>query len=253
MRISSATSYSHRRAIVCAQSRRRSSTNGAQRYSSSSRSNASASASSLSSSYTARACPISFCAIDENATSSSSIGAIPVHSESRHPRTSSSSASPSSSSFTSLLQSRLDRVAVDAAVLEVELVGPVVDDVHRGARDEPQRDRLAAAAVLLARPGFRELRVGRNDGAGMLERLAPAVLPKHLPLVHAASTASRTHFSWSRKRRRNPSRSLVLGPCPVTTARSSSQSGSVYSHTPSSRFRSFGSGTSRPSSRICGT
>jgi hypothetical protein len=49
-----------------------------------------------SSSYAARACPISFCAIDENATSSSSIGAIPVHSESRQPITSSSSASSSS-------------------------------------------------------------------------------------------------------------------------------------------------------------
>ena len=44
----------------------------------------------------ARAWPISFCAIDENATSSSSIGAMPVHSESRQPMTSSSSARPSS-------------------------------------------------------------------------------------------------------------------------------------------------------------
>src|SRR3954447_13487180 len=105
------------------------------------------------SSYTARAWPISFCAIDENATSSSSSGAIPVHSEARQPRISSSSASASSSSFTRLLQPRLDRVAVDAAVLEVELVGPVLDDAHRVARHEPERDRLAAPAVLLPRPG----------------------------------------------------------------------------------------------------
>ena len=49
--------------------------------------------STAASSYSARAWPISFCAIDENATSSSSVGAIPVHSESRQPRISSSSAS----------------------------------------------------------------------------------------------------------------------------------------------------------------
>src|SRR5206468_3326590 len=126
----------------------------------------------------ARACPISFCAIDEKATSSSSIGAIPVHSESRQPRTSSSSASPSRSSFTCFLQSRLDRVAVDPAVLEVELVGPVIHDVYGGARHEPERDRLAAAAVLLARPRLRELGVGRHDRPRMLEGLAAAVLPE---------------------------------------------------------------------------
>src|SRR5581483_5416080 len=50
MRISSATSYSQRRAIVCAQSSRCSCTSGAQRYSPGGRSNASASASSESSS-----------------------------------------------------------------------------------------------------------------------------------------------------------------------------------------------------------
>src|SRR3954449_12385724 len=125
-----------------------------------------ASASSVAaSSYSARAWPISFCAIDENATSSSRNGAIPVHSDSRQPRISSSSASSRSSatrSLTRLLQPHLDRVAVDAAVLEVELVGPVVDDVHRVARDEPERDRLAAAAVLLARGRLREPR-GRSQ------------------------------------------------------------------------------------------
>src|SRR5205807_7429088 len=101
------------------------------------------------SSYSARACPISFCAMEEKATSSSSSGAIPVHSESRQPTISSSSASPSSTcSLTSLLKSGLDRVAVDAAVLEVELVGPVLDVADRVARHEPERDRLASTAVL---------------------------------------------------------------------------------------------------------
>src|SRR4051794_12862090 len=192
MRISSAVSYSQRRAIVCAQSSRRNSTSGAQRYSSSCRSNARASASSASNSYTARAWPISFWAIDENATSSSSSGAIPVHSESRHPITSSSSASPSSSSFTSLLQAGLDRVAVDAPVLEVELVRPLRHRVNCVSRHEPERDRLAAPAVLLARPCFGELRVGRLDRAGVLERLSLAILAEDLP-DHAASKTSRTH------------------------------------------------------------
>ncbi len=54
-----------------------------------------------SSSYTARAWPISFWAMDESATSSSRNSTMPVHSESRQPRTSSSSAS-CRSSFTLL-------------------------------------------------------------------------------------------------------------------------------------------------------
>src|SRR5215470_4616516 len=117
----------------------------------------------------ARAWPISFWAIDENATSSSSMGAIPVHSESRQPRTSSSSARPSSAcSFTSLLQACFDRVAVNPPVLEVELVRPVLDVADRVARDEPERDRLAAPAVLLARPGLRKVGVWCDDRAGVL-------------------------------------------------------------------------------------
>src|SRR3954447_25665092 len=152
------------------------------------------------SSYSARAWPISFCAIDENATSSSSVGAIPVHSESRHPRISSSSAIDSRScarAFTCLLQPRLDRVAVDAAVLQVELVRPLRHLVDRLARDEPQRLALAAPAVLLARPGVGECGVGRDDGAGVREGLALLLLPEDLEDGHryAASTASRTHFS----------------------------------------------------------
>src|SRR5437764_13846429 len=163
MRISSATSYNQRRAIVCAQSSSFNSTNGAQRYSSSARSNASASASSDNSSYTARAWPISFCAIEENATSSSSIGAMPVHSDSRQPRKSSSSAiarSCCSRALTCLLQSCLDRVAIDAAVLEVELVGPVLDVADLVARHEPERNGLATPAVLLARPRLSQVRLG---------------------------------------------------------------------------------------------
>src|SRR5207245_376656 len=102
---------------------------------------------------------------------------------------------------------------VDAAVLEVELVGPVLDVTDRVARREPERYRLAPPAVLLARPGLREVGIGRLDGAGVLERLATPLLPEHL-VDHAASTASRTHCSCSRKRRRKASRSSVFGPCP---------------------------------------
>src|SRR5580765_1505089 len=178
---------------------------------------------------------------------------MPVHSESRQPRTSSSSANPSKSSFTCLLQPALDRIAVDAPVLQLELVGPLVDGVDRVARHEPERDRLAAPAVLLARPRLGELRIGSVDRAGMLERLALPLLPEDLPDHSATRRMSRTQRSCSRKRRRNASRSSVRGPCPVTTCFNSSQSGSLYSQTPSSFFLSFGSGTVRPSSQICGT
>ena len=254
MRISSATSYSQRRAIVCAQSSRRSSTSGAQRYSSSGRSNASASASSVSSSYTARACPISFCAIDENATSSSSIGAIPVHSESRQPMTSSSSARPSSSSFTRLLQARLDRVAVDAPVLQVELVGPVA------RRRAPRR-----AARATTRPTRRGGRTARAPTPPRTPRPARRPSPRartaalrgragRSPRSSAASTASRTHCSCSRKRRAEREPLGRARPVAGDDAASAPPSPArVYSQTPSSRLRSFGSGTVRPSSRICGT
>src|SRR5262249_40435365 len=232
-------------------------TSGVQRYSPSSRSKASSSAvvpsSRAASSYAARAWPISFWAIEENATSSSSVGAIPVHSESRQPTTSSSSASSSRSrsrSLTCLFGPHLERLAVDAPVLQIELAGKVVALVPRVARDEPQRLGLAPAPELLARPRLREGGVGRVDRAGVLERLALLLLAKDLE-DHAA-IASRTHRSCSRKRRRSSSRSAERGPCPVTTALSSSQSGSVYSQTPWSERRSFASGTVRPSSQICG-
>src|SRR5579859_6346265 len=194
--------------------------------------------------------------MDENATSSSSTGAIPVHSELRQPRTSSSSAiwSNSACSLTCLLQLRLQRVAVDPVVVLAELVGEVLDLVDRVARDDPERHRLAATTVLLVRVGVSEGRVGRGHRAGMLERLPLPFLPEDLP-DHAASAriARRTQAVSSRDIRRNSSRSAVRGPCPVTTDRSSSQSGSVYSQTPSSRCRRAGSGTVSPSSQICGT
>src|SRR6185437_7960737 len=98
------------------------------------------------------------------------MGAMPVHSESRQPRTSSSSARPSSAcSLTCLLQSGLDRVAVDAAVLEAELVGPVLDVADRVPRDEPERDRLAAPAVLLSCPRLGKICVGSDYRTRVLE------------------------------------------------------------------------------------
>src|SRR6266508_507934 len=210
----------------------RASTKGAQRYSSGSRSKASVSASTrprpvrrAASSYHARACPISVWAIDEKATSSSRKGAIPVHSELRQPRISSSSARLSSScAFTRLLQLDLQRVAVDAANVQLPRI----------------------------RLGEREVR--RVKRAAVLERLPLPFLAKDLP-DHAASarTALRTQAVSSRDQRRKPSRSSVFGPWPVTTCLSSSQSGSEYFQTPSSPLRSFGSGTVSPSSQICGT
>src|SRR5262249_29110269 len=122
---------------------------------------------------------------------------------------------------------------------------------HGVARDEPERLRLASAPELLARPRLGERGVRRVDRAGVLERLPLLLLAEDL--VDQAATASRTQRSCSRKRRRSSSPSAERGPCPVTTAFSSSQSGSVYSQTPSSVRRSLGSATVRPSSQICGT
>src|SRR5512132_935370 len=146
------------RAIVRSHSGSRSSTSSEQRYSDGSRSKASSSAvvptSRAASSYKARAWPTSFCAIEEKATSSSRNGAIPVHSESRQPRISSSSAISSSSvarSLTCLLELLLQGIAVDAVVVAVQLVDEFLDPHDRVARDDPEGDRLAAAAVLLPR------------------------------------------------------------------------------------------------------
>src|SRR5919197_271375 len=240
--------------MVCSQPGSRSSTSREQRYSSGERSNASSSAvvprSRPASSYSARACPISFCAIDEKATSSSRNGAIPVHSESRQPRTSSSSAIPRSSSarpLTSLLQLFLERIPVHAVVVPVQLVDEILDRMQCLARGDPERGGLAAAPVLLARVPLGEPLVRSLDRPSVLERLALPFLPKDL-VDHAARSTERTQAEFSRALRRRSSRSAVFGPWPVTTCMSSSQSGSVYCQRPlSSSLCSSGSGTVRPS------
>src|SRR5512145_1083218 len=135
--------------------------------------------------------------MDEKATSSSRNGAIPVHSEFRQPRISSSSAMDSRRSVRSLTgrtrgqleragllarlpQARLDRVAVHAAVLHLELVGELGDLVHRVPGNEPERHRLLPPAVLLARVDLRERLGGRGHGAGVLKGLTLPFLPEDL-------------------------------------------------------------------------
>src|SRR6266550_7579861 len=117
--------------------------------------------------------------MDENATSSSSDGAIPVHSESRQPRISSSSAysrSACARSLTCLLQLHLQGVPIDSVVVPLQLVDEVLDLVHRRARDDPERLRFLPSPVELARVLLRELLVRRLERAGVLERLAFALL-----------------------------------------------------------------------------
>src|SRR5262245_12968428 len=170
---------------------------------------------------------------------------MPVHSEFRQPRISSSSAIASRRSvrsliggarghvqcprsFTRLGKARLDRIAVDSPVLHLELVGELVDLVDRVSWDQPERDRLLSAGVLLSCVDLGEGFVWRRHGACVLERLPLSLLPEDLE-DHAASasTTRSTQATSSRARRRNASRSADAGPCPVTTARSFSQSGSV--------------------------
>src|SRR5436190_393984 len=134
---------------------------------------------------------------------------MPVHSESRQPTTSSSSASSSRSrarSFTCLLQPYLEGVAVDTPVPEVELVGEVVHLVHRLARNEPQRLRLAAPPELLARPRFRERGVGRVHRAGVLERLPLLLLAKDLEDHAAAPSGRRSRLASQTDARAEPAR-----------------------------------------------
>ena len=133
--------------------------------------------------------------------------------------------------LTSFAQPRLDRVPVDAAVLHLELVGELLDLAHRLSRNEPEGDRLLPPAVLLARVDLGEALVGRRDRAGVLERLALPLLSEdlehHLAQAASASTTRSTQATSSRESLRKASRSSEAGPCPVTTARSFSQSGSV--------------------------
>src|SRR5215207_1188984 len=158
--------------------------------------------------------------------------------------------------LTRLLQADLERVAVHAPVVAVEDVGDVglAHFLHRVARDDPKSEGLVAAAVELACVRLCKGEVRRLQRSAVLEGLPFALLTEHF-VNHAASarTADRTQAVSSRDQRRKPSRSSVFGPWPVTTCLSSSQSGSLYSQTPSSRLRSLGSGTVSPSSQICGT
>src|SRR5262249_13222815 len=108
---------------------------------------------------------------------------MPVHSESRQPRISSSSAhsrSRCARSLTRLLELRLQRVAVDAVIRLFELVGEVDDLADGVARDDPERLGLVAAAELLAREGLGERQVGRGYRAGMRERRALLLLAEDL-------------------------------------------------------------------------
>src|SRR5262249_4471146 len=97
----------------------------------------------------------------------------------------------------------------------------------------------------------REEPVGRHHRAAVAHRVALALLPEHLPRLepvlrrlgtvdpfgrtlvgHAAARrapaiAARTPARSAQPRWRNATRSADAGPCPVTTDRSSSQSGSV--------------------------
>src|SRR5689334_22694097 len=103
---------------------------------------------------------------------------MPVHSELRQPRISSSSAIGRSScarSLTCLLQLLLQRITVDPVVIFLELVDELVDLVDGRACDDPERDRLAAPAELLARVGVRVLVVRCLDRAGVREGLALAL------------------------------------------------------------------------------
>src|SRR5207249_10066323 len=100
-----------------------------------------------------------------------------VHSESRQPRISSSSAIASSSSarsLTRLLQLLLERIPVDAVVIAVQLVDELLDRQDRVAAHDPERGRLTAAAVLLARVPLGEALVRRLDRARVLEQIGRA-------------------------------------------------------------------------------
>ena len=79
-------------------------------------------------------------------------------------------------------------------VVALEFVDEVVDLGDRLARHDPERDRLAAAAVLLSCVPLREGLVRRLDGAGVGERLTLPLLPKNLvdhPLTGSPSRQQR--------------------------------------------------------------
>src|SRR5262249_29264327 len=99
-----------------------------------------------------------------------------------------SSRSCCSCSVTCLLELCLQRVAVDAVVVAVELVDELVDLDDGVARDDPQRRRLPAATVLFARVNVGKIAIGSFDRAGVRERRALPLLTEDLE-DHAASLA----------------------------------------------------------------
>src|SRR6266536_1068715 len=82
--------------------------------------------------------------------------------------------------FTRLLELFLERIAVHAVVVAVELVDELVDRMHGFTRHEPEGLRLAATSVEIGRIDLRERQVRGLDGARVLKRLALPLLAKDL-------------------------------------------------------------------------
>src|SRR5215207_215194 len=85
--------------------------------------------------------------------------------------------------LTRLLQLDLQRVAVHAAVIAIEHVSHVrVENLLDGlTRDDPERERLVATSVQLARVRLGESEVRRLERASVLERRTLPLLPKNFP------------------------------------------------------------------------
>src|SRR6185437_3657107 len=109
-------------------------------------------------------------------------------SESRQPRISSSSAISSSSSLTCLLQLLLERIAVDAVVVAVQLIDELLDPHDRPALDHPERDRLAAAAEHPGRDAPSNPLLPRTDPPHQQHHIYPTILPNELPNDTAPQT-----------------------------------------------------------------
>src|SRR5712691_5256312 len=101
---------------------------------------------------------------------------------------SSSAISSSACAFTCLLQLGFQRIAVDAVVRLVQLVGKVMELMDRVPRHDPQRFRLLTAGVLLVRVRLRKGHVRRVDRPGVRERNAFLLLAEDL-VDQAASFA----------------------------------------------------------------
>src|SRR5437870_1655319 len=151
-----------------------------------------------------RACAISSWAIDDRAKSSSMYGTHPVHSPSRCPRMSSSSASAKSSEARgSLTRDRLPQLlhlfrhtlelGADTDVAVLFAVTAIGDAAHRlGVGDrvkifalhDPALGAFAVPEVSLAREYERHLEVLCLDGAGMHERIIVRPAREHLEDFH---------------------------------------------------------------------